>query len=96
MTPAPSTCTPARDLLTLAIEHGWAAAWAPFTATNGAPYVTVRAVNRTEEIRVTWHTHTTGTYRLFSAIARTDGRNWHDITLTRAKQLVTTPEGGPS
>lgn len=86
--------TRARALLDAAIDHGWAAAWQPGFDTSGAPFVTVRAVHRNTgaaadtEIRVTWHTRATGTYRLFSAIAREPGRNWHDITLTQAEAII--------
>lgn len=86
--------TRARALLDAAIDHGWAVAWQPGFDTSGAPFITVRAAHFNPdapdtEIRVTWHTRDTGTYRLFSAIAREPGhRGWHDITLTRAEAII--------
>lgn len=81
--------TRARALLDAAIDHGWAVAWQPGSDTSGAPFVTVRAVDTDTEIRVTWHTRATGTYRLFSAIAREPGsRGWRDVTLTQAEAII--------
>ncbi|WP_435113850.1 hypothetical protein [Nocardiopsis synnemataformans] len=68
------------------VEHG--------IDNGGAPYVTVRIVWKREgqdvpvEIRATWHTRTTGTYRLSSAIARWERQDWHDISITKACTLV--------
>lgn len=64
------------------------------TDSGGAPYVTVRVMwSRPDqevpvEIRATWHTRTTGTYRFSSAIARWQRQNWIDVSLTRARTIV--------
>lgn len=41
------------------------------------------------EIKLTWHTRDTGTYRLFSAISRGHYHGWHDITVKKAVALLT-------
>ena len=88
--PPASACKGARDLLEHAIAHGWTVAWQPDEDSGGAPFVTIRAVRDggNVDIRVTWHTRNTGTYRMTSAISRGGARGWHDITLTRARQLL--------
>jgi hypothetical protein len=61
---------------------------------GGAPFVTVRVWWQRQrqdypvEIRAVWHTRTTDTYRLRSAIARWPGQDWTDVSLTRAQTLV--------
>lgn len=82
---------PARDFLEYAIMKGYAAAWIPGRDSGGASFVTVRVVGWRVtglDVRVTWHTRT-GTYRLFSAIAKTPKiQRWHDITLKRAYEIL--------
>lgn len=93
MTPQP---TAARDLLNLAIDNGWATAWKPNIASGGASYVSVEGVRGTDDVfAATWHTHDTGTYRLFTC---TTGRNLgaRDTTLTKLRALITTPKDAPT
>lgn len=92
--PPASACKGARDLLELAIAHDWTVAWQPDEDSGGAPFVTVRAIadRGAVDIRVTWHTRNTGTYRMTSAISRGGARGWHDITLAQARELIA---GGP-
>lgn len=88
-----STAQHARDFLSFAIDHGWAASFVPRVDNSGAPYVTVTAAHSPDtEIRASWHTRDTGTYRLMSCITRGGRRDWYDITLTAAQTLIeTTP-----
>lgn len=67
----------ARDFLNTAIDHGWSAAWQALTATSGAPYVSITAKRGDEEIRATWHTHKTGTWRWDGALIRGRATAWH-------------------
>ena len=56
--------------------------------TGDNPFVTLTVKWDGHEIRLTWHTRTTGTYRFFSGLAATPGRGWHDVTLTQADTLI--------
>lgn len=91
--PAPATCQAAITFLLHAIDNGWAVAWQPGTDSGDAPYVTVRAVHDDVEVRLTWHTRTTGTYRLFTAMHKRK-HLWVDTTLRAATALVTARGGG--
>lgn len=55
--------------------------------TGGSPFVALTVKWDDAEVRLTWHTRGTGTYRLFSALAR-NGGGWRDVTLTGALALV--------
>lgn len=56
--------------------------------TGGNPFVAITVKWADHEIRATWHTRKTGTYQLFSVIARLPHRGWHDITATQAIALI--------
>jgi len=96
MTSTPSWTPPRAmvDLLEEATRFGRNSSVTHATDSGGAPFVTVRLSWQRErqdypvEIRATWHTRTTGTYRLKSAIARWPGQDWVDVSLTRAQALV--------
>lgn len=79
----------ARQFLTDALDQDWSGALARGTDSGGAPFVTVRALDASgTELRLTWHTRGTGTYRLFSAMRQTKTRKWHDITLKEAQETL--------
>lgn len=56
--------------------------------TGGSPYVTFIVKWEQNEIRITWHTRNTGTYSLFSTMARTGTRDWHAFTVAKAVQMI--------
>ena len=80
----------ARDLLLLAVDHGWDAIVSHGVDTGGAPYVTVRAQRPDPEryIDVTWHTRDTGTYRLFHCLVGRSRHSVRDAPLKTARALV--------
>ncbi|WP_225730929.1 MULTISPECIES: hypothetical protein [unclassified Nocardia] len=41
------------------------------------------------ELRLTWHTHKTGSYRFFSGLARGYRAGWHDINAKQARRFLT-------
>lgn len=63
--------------------------------TGDSPFVSFKAQWLPEgcdvptKVTMSWHTRNTGTYRLFSAIARGYYRSWQDITAKKALALVT-------
>lgn len=64
------------------VEHG--------EDTGGAPYLTVRARHRESEreVRATWHTRNTGTYRLFSAMLFRPYAGWRDLAVKALRSEV--------
>jgi len=85
----PNVHPAARELLLCAVDHGWSATLEHGIDTGENPCVIVTARRELSpyQVRVTWHTRKTGTYRLFSATA---GRNLgtRDVTLTRAIEML--------
>ena len=61
------------------------------TDSGDSPFVSLTVKWPLHEVRLTWHTRDTGTYRLFSAMAKTDARNWHDVTMAKAIQVIAGP-----
>ncbi|MEV6278587.1 hypothetical protein [Nocardia sp. NPDC051832] len=55
-----------------------------FTAMWIPPHCDVRT-----EVRIAWHTYTTGTYRLLSGLAGGYDTGTHDISVKKARQLLT-------
>lgn len=86
----------ARDFLNQAIDHGWSAAWRALEATSGAPYVTVQARRGEEEIRATWHTHKTGTWRWDGALARGTVGGWREVSSQTAAFATLEARGEPA
>lgn len=78
-----------------AAEAGWRVRQGHGADTGGAPFVTVYARRGMWEVRATWHTRHTGTYRLFTCIARSPRRTWFDTTLTEAAAMFNLPAGCP-
>lgn len=87
-----------RDLVRAAQAAGWAVLVGHAQDSGGSPYLTVTAVDTMEperlglEVKATWHTRATGTYRLFSCLLFRPYRGWVDVTVTRAIEAVSTPE----
>lgn len=83
-----------RDLLDLALDHGWSASYQRLQDTGSDPYVTVTARRGECEVVVTWHTRNTGTYRLSSCMTATNRgeRNHRDSSLRMARELLVSPE----
>lgn len=82
---------PARELLLLAVDHGWSAALARGVDSGGASFVVVKAKRESEPpylVEVTWHTRNTGTYRFFSAVVGA-GQGIQRVSLTKAREAVT-------
>lgn len=87
--PAPPTCTQARELLLNALDAGYGVAWKPGADTCGCPFITVVIASPDDVHQVTWHTHTTGTYRLHDALTKGGRRGWHDTTLKAVRTAIT-------
>lgn len=81
----------ASSLVHALLVHGWATKTVHGLDTANNRFVSVEACRGDHELRLTWHTRDSGTYRLFSALARGDGRGrgWHTTTLTAARDLAT-------
>ena len=79
--------TAAAQFAAHAIEHGWVVQAKPETDTGGSPFITVLAIRDGERLELTWHTRSTGTYRLMHG---TTGKNLgaRPITLAKAKQQI--------
>lgn len=76
------------DVVDAALNAGRSFIVSHGTDTGGSPFVSATVKWEKYELRLTWHTRDTGSYRLFSSIASIPGRNWHDITATRAIELI--------
>lgn len=94
----PASFTPPKllaELVTAALAHGRSFLLNHEVDNGGSPFVTLTVKWAPEgcdiptEVRLTWHTRNTGTYRLFSAITRGYSQGWRDITGKYALQLIT-------
>ncbi|GAB36183.1 hypothetical protein [Gordonia otitidis] len=56
--------------------------------TGDHPFVSLTVRWDGHELRLTWHTRTTGTYRFFSGLAATPTTGWRDVTLAQANTLI--------
>lgn len=65
------------------LDYGWSYMLNHGKDTGNAPFISVEGRRGDMEVRITWHTRATGTYRLFSCMV-----NKRDVTLTRALELV--------
>lgn len=81
---------PARELLLLAIDHGWSAKLQHGTDSGGSPFVEVTAIrdHKPHRVMVAWHTRDTGRYRLFDAHIGV-GQAARGVSLTKAREAVT-------
>ncbi|WP_109527199.1 MULTISPECIES: hypothetical protein [Nocardia] len=93
-----TTFTPPKalaELVDAALSHGRSFIVQHGVDSGDSPFVSIAVKWLPEgcgvptEIRMTWHTRATGTYRLFSGIACGIYRDWHDVTVKRAMELVT-------
>lgn len=72
-----------------ALKHG-----RPFIVNHGmdsgdSPFVALTVKwDELYEVRLTWHTRDTGSYRLFSTLVRTATRNWHWVSMSAAIDLI--------
>jgi hypothetical protein len=89
---------PAKDLLVLAIDHGWSASLAHgWTVTDEDPYVTVRAARTAAPyaVQVTWHTRGhRGRYRLSSALIGS-GVQTRTTSLKAVRAAILAPLSAP-
>ena len=79
--------TAAAQFAAHAIEHGWAVQAKPETDTGGSPFITVLAIRDGERLELTWHTRSTGTYRLMSGL-NGKSKTARDITLAKANRRI--------
>lgn len=72
--------TSAQDFAIDAIRSGWSVLLKHGKDTAGSPFVSVEAVKDERHLRITWHTRSTGTYRLFAC-----SLNLGDVSLRGAR-----------
>jgi len=78
----------ARHLVSELIDGGWSFAIKHGQDTGLHPYFTVEGIKENRKLMVTWHTRTTGTYRMSSCMGRGDSGGLRDRTLNEALSLV--------
>lgn len=86
------------DLITLLDETGWSYAVQHGRGSDDAAFLTVKGVPRWDpytEIQATWSSRDTGSLRLWHCMARRYRRDWRDLSLKAARELIT-PEPEPS
>lgn len=72
------------DLVEALLDHGWSYMLNHGKDTGDHPFISIEARRDRQDVRITWHTRATGTYRLFSCIV-----NKRDVTLTKARETIT-------
>lgn len=77
-----------RHMMDTAVDAGRSLILAHGIDSGDHPYVALTVKWDNHEVRATWHTRATGSYRLFSAIARYPHHPWHDVTADRAIELI--------
>jgi len=65
-------------------DYGWSYFLNHGKDTGDSPFISVEARRDNVDVRITWHTRATGTYRLFSCMV-----NKRDATLTKAMEKIT-------
>jgi hypothetical protein len=81
--------TSARLLTTTILDAGWQLA-VNWSDQGGSLHVTIDGMDPTDparQVRVTWHSRTTGTLRLFSCLVGA-GIKCHHSTLTKAQAYI--------
>lgn len=78
----------ARPLVDALLEAGWSFVVMHGADTGSSPYVSVEGKGDDSEVKCTWHTRETGTYRLFTCLVRSPGQAWHHSTLRKALEAV--------
>jgi len=71
------------DLIDALLGNGWSFMVNRGKDTGEHPFISVEARRGRQDVRITWHTRATGTYRLFSCMV-----NKRDVTLTKAMEVV--------
>ena len=72
------------DLVVELTAYGWSFMLNHGKDTGGSPFISIEARRGNQDVRITWHTRATGTYRLLSCMV-----NKRDTTLTKAFGAVT-------
>jgi hypothetical protein len=72
-----------KELINALADNMWSFVVNHGKDTVESPYVSIEAARGGVEVRVTWHTRATGTYRLFSCMVKK-----RDVTLTKALEAV--------
>ena len=75
-----------RELIIYLMDGGWNFMVNHGKDTGDSPFISVEARRGRQDIRITWHTRSTGTYRLFSCMV-----NKRDVTLTKAMDAIRRP-----
>ena len=71
------------DVVEALLDYGWSYMLNHGKDTGDSPFISVEAHRGNPDVRITWHTRETGTYRLFSCMV-----NKRDVTLTKALEVV--------
>jgi pterin-4a-carbinolamine dehydratase len=77
----PAKC---KELIDALVDAGWNFMVNQGTDTGDHPFISIEARRGRRDVRITWHTRATGTYRLFSCMV-----NKRDVSLTKAMEAVT-------
>ena len=80
---SPDMPTKCQHLITALALGGWSFMVNHGTDTGDSPYISIEARRGGVDVRITWHTRATGTYRLFSCMV-----NKRDVSLTKAMEVV--------
>ncbi len=65
------------------LNNGWNYMLNHGKDTGDHPFISIEARRGNLDVRITWHTRSTGTYRLFSCMV-----NKRDVTLTKALERI--------
>jgi hypothetical protein len=76
----PAKCA---ELVSALLAGGWSFVVNHGKDTGESPFISVEARRGRQDIRITWHTRATGTYRLFSCMVQK-----RDVTLTKAMEAI--------
>ena len=76
--------TKLKDVVDGLYGYGWNFMLNHGKDTGNSPFISIEARRDREDIRITWHTRATGTYRLFSCMV-----NKRDVSLTKALERIT-------
>lgn len=75
--------TKCQHLITALALGGWSFVVNHGKDTGDSPFISIEARRGNQDVRITWHTRETGTYRLFSCMV-----NKRDVSLTKAMEAV--------
>lgn len=82
-----------RDLVRTAQAAGWLVGVGQGVDSGGSPFLSVEArePGDARKIKATWHTRSTGTYRLFSAMLFEPWEGWRHTTAARLVDAPAVP-----